>query len=286
MPACWWRRLRLGLWRRLWSRWPAGRGPMRGRWLVALPWLRLRLWLWLRLWSRWPVGRGRMRGRWLVALPWLRLRLWLLLRLCSRWPVGRGRMRGRWLVALRCRRWAIFGCGHRPSWRTGGRRRRRRIRRTTSVHRAARRRVTVLLRRRRPVGVRWLRIIGWHIGRRARLIGRWSRRRRIRRTASVHRVRLVGRRSRRWRIRRTARVGNRRRPRLHSGCRHLSWWRLLDLGVRCRNVCRTQALYFACSQRLARVLCQLLLLLGKWHGRSRRFCLCHHGTVGNCCWWL
>ena len=187
--------------------------------------------------------------------------------------------------------------GQRLSSRlVGWRSRRRRIRRTASVHRArlvgwrSRRwciRRTTSVHRARPVG-RWSRrrsIRRTASVHRARLIGRWSRRRSIHRTASVHRARLVGWWSRRRSIHRTPSVGNRRRPRLHSGCRHLSWWRLLDLGVRCRNVCRTQALYFACSQRLARVLCQLLLLLGKWHRRSRRFCLCHHGTVGNCCWW-
>ena len=40
------------------------------------------------------------------------------------------------------------------------------------------------------------------------------------------------------------------------------------------------------SERLARVLCQLLLLLGKWYWRRRWRCLRHYGTAGCCCRWL
>src|ERR1019366_3057066 len=146
LRLCRWRRLRLGLGLRLCSRWPVGRGRMRGWWWLIAPrcrcwtifrcghgpaywWRRLRLGLGLRLCSGGRVSRGR---GWLIAPRcrcwtifrcghgsaywWRRLRLGLGLRLCSRWPVSRGR----WLVALRCRGWTIFRCRHGPSWRPGG----------------------------------------------------------------------------------------------------------------------------------------------------------------------
>ena len=122
----------------------------------------------------------------------------------------------------------------------------------------------LLLCRRGPVGVNWLNLIGWGI--RHRHVGGF-----------IH--------GHSWRLRVGWRPGvTDDRLANWTVCtqgRGFTRWRLLDHGPCRRKVCRTQDLYFVSRQGLAGVLCQLLLLLGKWHRGRRRSCLCHHRTIGN-----
>jgi hypothetical protein len=199
-----------------------------------------------------------------VRPPLLAGRRRLTVRLCHRWPIAASRLS----LLGRCGRHRL--CGRYVGRLIGGRGRLS-VGRMAGVHCArlvARRRLIVRLRRRRPVGVRRLTLV-------CRCIRALVRRRRVHRP-----VRRCVRR-----------LGMRRLSRVHSDWRvsrlcWFTWRRLLDERVSCRNVWRAQALYFVWSERLAGVLCQLLLLLGKRHRGRRRRCLCHHGTVGHRCRWL
>ena len=62
-------------------------------------------------------------------------------------------------------------------------------------------------------------------------------------------------------------------------CCGFSRRRLLHHRMRCCNGRRAQRLHLMRSQRLAGVLCQLLLLFGKGNRRRRRRCLRHHWTI-------
>ena len=136
----------------------------------------------------------------------------------------------------------------------------------------------LLLRGRGPVGTSWWSLSRRHI--RYRRVGRlvhWG----IGHWCTAGSVRGSG-----WRLRVRWRPGVAhgrladRTVGIHR--RRFTRRRLFDHGLCCCNVCWTQDLYFVRSQRLARLLSQLLLLLGKWHRRRRRRCLCHHGTIDYC----
>ena len=154
----------------------------------------------------------------------------------------------------------------------------------------------LLLCRRWPIAANGLSLVDWGIRhwRSGRLV-RWCIRHRYigRRVGWPIRWRIcyrriggpVSRDIRRLRVHRLLCVADRGRTGWTTRVqrRGFTRWRLLDQGLRCRYVRRPQALYFVDSQRLAGVLRQVLLLLGKWHRRRWRSCLCNHRTIDNCC---